>query len=131
MFDVAADASDAEWVKPEMSDQWMGMTDDEGESSKSENGDVEDGSLGDNPAPADLPADFESMDPVQADLRARIVNQRASLKKRVSHIADTRQKLQRCFGTSSTTLLWLTWSAQFCLMHCVCFNILSEQLSSL
>lgn len=93
MFDVAADASDGEWVKTEMNDQWMGMTDDEAESSKSEDGVVEDESVVDGPANSN--ADFARMDPEQADLRKRISNQRASLKKRVKNIEETRQKLQR------------------------------------
>lgn len=86
-------------MKPDINDQWMGMTDDEAESSKSEDGVVEDESV-----TVDGPADMNSlrMDPVQADLRARIANQRASLKKRVENLEERRQKLQRCvqFGVS-------------------------------
>jgi hypothetical protein len=121
MFDVAAvDESDGEWVKTEMNDQWMGMTDDEAESSKSEDDVVvEDESVVDGPANSN--ADFLRVDPVQVDLRTRIVNQRASLKKRVEHMEEMRQKLQRCSNT--------TWSAQFCSMCCVCYNIQSEHLS--
>jgi hypothetical protein len=95
-LDGAADASDAEWVKAEANDQWMGMTDDEAESTKSE----EDEGFGPEESVVDSRADShagftEIMDPVETDFKRRVAMQRASLKKRVKLIEEMRLKLQR------------------------------------
>lgn len=117
MLDVAADASDAEWVKTEANDQWMGMTDDEAGFTKSEDdeGIEPDESVVDSRA--DSNAGFtEILDPVQADLNRRIAMQRASLKRRVKHIEEMRLKLQRCVlvGGASFTCCY----GQPCLATC-------------
>ena len=97
MLDVAADVSDAEWVKTEANDQWMGMTDDEAESTKSEDGECVEPDESVVDSRADSSAGFaEIMDPVQTDLERKITMQRSSLKRRVKSIDEMRLKLQRC-----------------------------------
>lgn len=91
---VAVDASDSEWVTTELQDKWMGMSEDEADSLKSDDdAAVEDQNVVDDQAESN--ASLVEMDPVQAALSARIMYQEASLKKRARRIEEMRLKLQR------------------------------------
>nr|PNR32248.1 hypothetical protein PHYPA_026374 [Physcomitrium patens] len=88
------DASDSEWVTTELQDKWMGMSEDEADSLKSDDdAAVEDQNVVDDQAESN--ASLVEMDPVQAALSARIMYQEASLKKRARRIEEMRLKLQR------------------------------------
>lgn len=96
MLNVAADASDAEWVKTEANDQWMDMSDDEVKSTKSEEDEGIEPEENVVDSRADSNAGFaDIMDPVQI-VMTRFAMQRASLKRRGKRIDELRLKLQRC-----------------------------------